>query len=270
MEYIPTKYKHTNIPEASQADIYNINTPTIVRNLQIIGHKKNGQNLLLYCPQLTLPLQIPSDAIMKFGEENISALTYFKWVMEFNDFIDAVILHSGEKVIEIELYWIHIRYVGELSQARSFSQKDDGLFAMRTKSGEKAERIVTKDLVTKGHEFPNVLINSPGVFTIYYQGKGNRKPDRRCRKCGLTFEVKKRNRDNHFRVSHSSKRPFQQENSRDGWHAIVFPDMTIHYLKNCEIAAAISMKKHQIGQDIHDKWTDVDHLTEQETPKCGF
>jgi hypothetical protein len=270
MEYIPTEYQKKNIPEANQSDIYNITTPTIVRNIQIIGYKRIGKDLLLYSSNLILPLQIPSDAIMMFGEESISALTYFTWVMEFNDLIDAVVLYSTEKAIRIQIFWIHIRYVGHQSQARTFSKKDDGLFAMRTKSGEKAERLVTRNLITKGHRFPNGLIHSPGVFIIYYQGKGNRKPDRRCLNCGLTFEVKKRNRDNHFRVSHSSRRPFHEENNSDGWHAIVFPDMTIHYLKNSEIANAISKKEHQSGEDIHDKWTDVDQLVAQEPPECGI
>ncbi|CAH2904349.1 MAG: hypothetical protein PPHEMADM_5339 [uncultured Paraburkholderia sp.] len=139
------------------------------------------------------------------------------------------------------MYWIHIEYVGSLSEAGAFRKKEDGLFAMRTKAGEKAERIVARKLkVDFGHSFSDPMLNSPGFFQIHYADKKDRKPDRICRRCGLTFEVKKRNRDSHYRMSHSVKRPFGSENHPEGWHAFVFRDRSIHFVPNATIAQAIA------------------------------
>lgn len=268
MEYVPTDYRDSNTPEILIDQIETAQQPSIVRRISIIGHRKIDDDLLLYSNSLSAPLYIKQTHKMRFGSESITSIKYFSWVLELNDLIDVVVLPSQDGKIRIDIFWIHIKYIGQKSDARKFSKKDDGLFALRTKSGEKAERVVTRDLISQGHSFPVSLSQSPGMFTIYYVGKGERKPDRKCTACGLTFEVKKRNKDNHLRISHSKARPFKQENTSDGWHAIVFPDMSINYLANQSIIDAIDTGTCVFGQDRYDAWADVDKLKPTAPPKC--
>lgn len=207
---------------------------------------------------------------MRFGTEAITALNYFKRVIERYDLIDAVVLPATNDVIPIQAFWIHIEYADNRNDTETFSQKDDGLFALRTKSGEKAERVATHILRdTYRHQFDPRFYKSPGFFEIRYADKKHREPDRRCLTCGTTFEVKKRNKDHHFRVSHSTKRPFTAENDLTGWHAFVFPDMAVYFIPNVAIAQEIMANKGKPGHDQYDQWMDVDQINPSEPPTCS-
>ena len=259
MKYTPKRFREQRLLEKSPEEAGALTRPVIIRRLHVREFEVGDDFLTITTRQLALPLRIAKDKKMAFGSETVTATEYFRRVIERDDVIDAVVLPPDGTAFPVECYWIHIAYVGDPAQAGPFSQKDDGLFALRTKAGEKGERIATKSLRDKfGHSFPEGMYRSPGYFEIRYAGKKERKPDRRCLTCGLTFEIKKRNRDKHLRVSHSRARPFESENSRDGWHAFVFCDMVPRFVSNAAIAQAISEGKDKPGQDRYDRWTDVD------------
>ncbi|MBT2326487.1 hypothetical protein J7E62_29670 [Variovorax paradoxus] len=275
MNYTPsTVYEAYQVApeERPSADIGSLIRLTVVRQLRVFEKPSiDGDWLLLHVLNLTAPLVIPKLRPMKFGSETITALDYVKRVLEHGDLIDVIAHPAQNGVISIDLFWIHIVYVGDPSRAGAFSRKDDGLFAMRAKAGEKAERIVAKTLRDDhGHSFDDHVFITPGYFEIRYEGKKQRRPDLRCSCCGLTFEVKKRNRDEHFRVSHSSNRTFESENHRSGWHAFVLPDMKPRFLSNAAIAAAIANGNYRPGQDRYDTWADVDGpgVTAMQPPWC--
>ncbi|KAK43207.1 hypothetical protein BG58_34995 [Caballeronia jiangsuensis] len=208
MEYTPEEIQRLAIAEKSADDVRTLDAPALIRRLPLVDRKSSSDGLLMVTPQIALPLWIPINQAMKFGTETITAVQYFRQVIERGDMIDAVVAPAINNVVPVQLYWIRIEYVGTRSEAGSFSEKDDGLFAMWTKSGEKAERVVARVLRdTFGHSFPADRYQSPGFFEIRYQDKKIRKPDMTCLACGLTFEVKKRNRDTHFRPSHSNSMP---------------------------------------------------------------
>ncbi len=267
MEYTPTQL--LAVPEVSIEVVCQLSTESIVRRLPVFRGTFDHDRLLFHTEALPLPLRIVCNAKMTFGTETVTARDYSYRVIEHGDMIDAVIRPVVDGAYPMTAYWIHIKYVGEPAQAGDFSKKDDGLFAMRTKAGEKAERVAAKPLWEQyRHSFPESLRISPGYFEIYYKGKKKRKPDRICLVCGLTFEVKKRNRDRHFRVSHSPDRPFSAENLLNGWHVFVFPDMTTHFVPNALIAQAIATGNFIQGEDQYDKWADVDTLTPCDPPYC--
>ncbi|SKC61871.1 hypothetical protein SAMN05445504_0046 [Burkholderia sp. CF099] len=269
MEYTPEEIQDLGIAEASVDDVPILNAPALIRRLRLVNRKSSGGELLMCTPQIALPLRISLDQTMKFGTETTTAGQYFRQVIERGDMIDAVIAPAINDVVPVMMFWIHIEYVGTPSQTGSFSKKDDGLFAMWTKSGEKAERVVARVLHDEfGHTFPAERFESPGFFEIRYEGKKIRKPDMTCLGCSLTFEVKKRNRDNHFRPSHSVGRPFDSENSRDGWHAFVFPDMEPNFLPNAAISQAIADRNFVPGSNQYDSWAQVDHLQPIDPPHC--
>lgn len=271
MDYTPDEIlHHLNASECTSADADRMTGHSIIRRLPVAGYEKRNGLLLLKTDALPAPLSIACDAAMTFGTETVTALDYFRRVIENGDMIDAVVQPQVDGAFPMATYWIHIQYVGTPDQAGRYSKKDDGLFAMRTKAGEKGERIVTRLLRDKfGHRFQDGTCDSPGYFEIRYVGKKQRKPDRKCLACGLTFEIKKRNRDEHLRVSHSDVRPFASENSVDGWHAFVFPDMKPRFVPNAAIAQAIADGNFIAGEDRYDKWADVDTLTPCDPPHCA-
>lgn len=270
MEYTPAIFRGNHLKETTLANIAHGTHPILVRRIRLIGARTHNGFLLLDAQSLEKPLSIATDAVMRFGTESITALHYFQRVIERYDLIDVIILSAVANIIPIQTFWIHIEYVDNRRDTGMFSQKDDGLFALRTKSGEKAERVVTYLLSnTYGHHFDSRLYESPGFFQIRYTGKKHRTPDRRCLQCHITFEVKKRNKDHHFRVSHSQQRPFTSENNLTGWHAFVFPDMTVHFVPNALIAQAIMSNQGRPGHDRYDQWMDVDHLTSLQPPLCA-
>lgn len=272
MEYTPAAVAAAEIPQVAPADISGLTDPALVRRLRLIAFHLEDGWLDLTVDDLDMPLTIRQDHRMVFGGEGISAVDYLRRVLERGDLIDCVAAPPEGGRVPLSLFWIHIAYVGQPRDAGDFSKKEDGLFAMRAKAGEKAERIVAKKLQHGfGHSFPPELLDSPGYFEIRYDSeKKRRKPDRRCLVCGLTFEIKKRNRDHRFRVSHSDGRPFAAENKPDGWHAFVFPDMKPRFMSNKVIADAIALGLFDPGSDEYDSWADIrpNAVAVSDPPQC--
>ena len=248
--------------------------PSIVRGLRVVECWRNESYLSMRAEGLTTPLSIELERTMQFGTEGISAKEYFWRVIEEGDLIDAVVsaVQPFEGHLMIDTYWIQIRYSGEPeSAAGHYSKKDDGLFAMRTKAGEKAERRATRILVQDyGHSYAKSMLHSPGFLEIRYRGKKKRVLDRTCDACGLKLEIKKRNKDEHFRVSHSEGRPFWEDCDADGWHAFVFPDMRPRFVPNVQILAAFEAGQYELDQDEYDAWADIEPLaiTVTAPPNC--
>lgn len=85
--------------------------------------------------------------------------------------------------------------------------------------------------------------------------------------------MKKRNKDYHFRVSHSDGRPFESGNELGpkDWHAFVFPDMKPRFVPNALIARAIANGQFTAGHDTYDTWADVgDAVTAYTPPRCSW
>lgn len=275
MQYTPPSHRARNLLTCALEEARLRNDPCLVRELKVLkGECRDGMLLVQVEPGPTL-LSIPQGQVMTFQDESITAEVYFNRIIEIGDRIDCVV--PGNRPLDpaaplpLEMYWIHIVYEGTRSSGGTFRQKEDGDFALRTKSGEKAERVVARHLRFElGHPFPDALCLSPGVFTIRYAGKRERKPDRVCPACGLPFEVKKRNKDRRFRVSHSPDRPFESENTPDGWHAFVFPDMKPKFVSNAEILQAIRARAFTSGQDKYDSWADLHEgsIHVSEPPRC--
>ncbi|MFP3647061.1 hypothetical protein [Paraburkholderia sp. SIMBA_054] len=268
MEYIPEEMQRLGVVETTVSDLPTLTTRALIRCLPVVDVELTSTTLFMVTPQVDDPLSIPRNWWMKFGTEVITASEYFRQVIERGDMVDAVVMPARDGAIPVQSYWIHIEYSG--TPSGYFRKKDDGLFAMWTKSGEKAERVVARILRDDyGHSFHADRFNSPGFFEIRYDKKKIRSPDMTCLACGLTFEVKKRNRDTHFRPSHSSNRPFASENRMDGWHAFVFPDMKPRFIPNASIAQAIAEGCFWPGQNQYDSWAEVDHLTPTNPPYCS-
>lgn len=276
MEYTPSEIRQQNIEEMDRARLNEINrAPGIFRQLRATEARKDVEHLLLTVSEVDQPLKIPSRLTMTFGTETITAENYARRVIERDDQIEAVLGPSSGGFFPMYYYWIRIVYVGRPLNPASYSKKDDGLFAMRAKSGEKAERIVARHLRDNGgHIYPINSRESPGYFEIRYIGKQKREPgnpDRRCTVCGLSIEIKKRNKDQRFRVSHSEGRPFCTEHAMDGWHAFVFPDMKPRFVANEAIARLIAAGQHRPGRDAYDSWADLDPamVTIASPPACS-
>jgi hypothetical protein len=272
-QYTPSTFM--TLPERSFSEAAVVAGYSIVRGLQVTGRGIVGSDLIIEIGNTGIRLSIPASLQMTFGTEVVAAAEYFRRVIERGDLIDAVVEGPASSgTLRTAGYWIQIRYVGSAAQGPTFSKKDDGLFALRAKAGEKGERIAARLLTEVGHSFsgPFSVLQSPGFFEIRYAGKKNRQVDRRCTTCGLTFEVKKRNRDMHIRVSHSTSRTFWSENDPAGWHAFVMPDMSARFVSNEHIGAALSVGKFAPGSDQYDHWADVDLPADQvldEPPPCG-
>lgn len=232
---------------------------SVVRALTLerITRRPGTDHLGLHVAGVDRPLQIDSNRTISFGcgpRESVPVHEYIRRVIERGDLIDVAVLPS--QPYTLDSFWMNIVYEG--SPSSFFVRKDDGLFAYRAKSGEKAERRAGYDLRdTAGHPFPDTLLQPPGPFTIRFGDKRQRKPDLRCPRCGLLFEVKKRNADRKYRVSHSAERPFTSENAPNGWHAFVFPDYEIHYLPNSAIAEAIGSGHARIEKDRYDSYAEL-------------
>lgn len=269
MNYTPSSIKDRNLTERDLRDAFEISEASLVRSIKISGFKICGEKLQLITNASDRPLSIHTRKTMAFGNEKVNAIDYFRRVLEVGDKIDAVVLPSTDFEAPIASFWIKVVYTGKPKANLKFSKKDDGLFAMRAKSGEKAERIATRFLRDEfGHPFPEALCQSPGFFEIRYEGKQSRSPDRVCPKCGLTLEVKKRNRDQRFRVSHSSRRAFTSENDMEGWHAFVFPDMWPRFVPNYAIMREIESGRFHLGRDRYDSWADLTAIQPQRPPIC--
>lgn len=267
VEYTPEAILKAGARDMTPAEAAFGAGPAVVRRLVTDRAKSWNELLVIRTDNLPRPLAIPVNKIMTFGSETIEAMEYFNRVIERGDMIDAALTLPPGECFPMEAFWIRIEYVGSQESAGHFSKKDDGLFALRAKAGEKAERVVARHLRdVAGHVFPDEMCRSPGYFEIRYQDKKQRKPDRKCLACGLVFEVKKRNKDEKLRVSHSDRRPFATENSRVGWHAFVFPDMKPRYIANVAIANAIAHHRFAPGSDRYDAWADIDPDAVQMSP----
>ncbi len=271
-EYVPEAFRAKELRVGQLTDlIEQVAQTTIVRTAKFLNAKKNSNGLLeLEFEGLESPVLADPNGVMQFAEERVTIENYLRRVVERKDYLDLIV--EPNRTPQVTYLWVHIAYMEARPAKLKFSEKDAGLFCMRAKSGEKAERRVARDLTNNyGHQYPPELREGPGVFQIMYTGKKNRKPDRVCTVCGLQFEFKKRNRDKRFRISHSQGRPFQQENTPDGWHAFVFPDMSIHYLSNKTIIKLIDEGHYVAGHDKYDAWADLDQskFIEELPPQCS-
>ncbi|MGE0308923.1 MAG: hypothetical protein AB7Q27_24575 [Acidimicrobiia bacterium] len=202
---------------------------------------------------------------MQFGDESVSILDYLRRTYERGDLLDFIV----DPKEGVDYVWTHIRYDGTIQDRDTLSLKDDGLFALRAKAGEKAERIVMRHLIETGrHDFPTKAVASPGVFVIHSEGKRQRRPDVTCGRCHLRVEVKKRNRDRRYRVSHSSGRPFASENRPDDWHCFVFPDFTLHFVSNAQLLRAFADGRASSRSDRYDGWADLYGLRDEVPEQC--
>lgn len=258
-EYVPAQFASRRLPEINKLGFASLTTAAIARRLKVIRCTGKDLNMYLWIEGLDATLRISQRHMMVFGDIEFSALDYFRMVIEDGDHIDAVVGPFDGEAYSVECFWIRIVYQGSVEEAGSFSRKEDGMFAFRTKAGEKAERVTARILHRDfGHSFAQAMFDTPGHFVIRLdKNKKVRKPDRKCLICGLEFEMKKRNRDRRFRVSHSAGRPFCEENRSDGWHAFVFPDMKPRFVPNSKIADAIKQNRFQQGKDGYDAWAEM-------------
>ena len=271
-EYIPHPYKDKNLLKASVSDLLKpVNTLSIVRGVRLLKATKQGNKLNLYLDGLSSqPLSLPCDHVMRYGDWNLSVFEYYKHAVETGDLLDFILDPACPH--RVPYFWVHTVYRDKLQGKRN-SWKEDGLFVFRTKSGEKAERHVARELVENyGHSFPRDRLETPGYFEIYYQGKRERQPDLVCSKCKLVVEVKKRNFDNKYRISHSSARTFLKENDPEGWHAFVMKDMGILYVSNDQIIRLIQERKYKENDaaDPYDSWLELftTEVKPQTPPRC--
>jgi hypothetical protein len=272
VDYLPAQYRNVPLVVGEITDlVQRVQQPSIIRNVKLVSRDWNleSQKLTLGFEGLVQTITVPGDRLMKFGSETISMIEYFRRTVERNDLLDFII--DPTLPDQVAYFWIHIEYIGEKSDTGKFSEKDDGLFALRAKAGEKAERLVVRKLVQDfGHSYPDEITRATGTFQIWYKGKKNRKPDRVCSCCGLAVEVKKRNKDRKYRISHSVHRPFQGENVPGGWHAFVFPDMGIHFVSNRHIYDLLKAGAYSEGADQYDAWVDLNQgLDETDPPVCN-
>lgn len=276
LPYTPKAMLAMSLPTLEKSDVSPDMPPAIVRGLTVVGRGRDESKdyLVIEINGLGYPLWIKADIDLGIGDKPISAVDYFRRVIEPDDRIDIVsaAVQSVPDAVLIDKYWIEIRYVGTPRERGSMGRfKEDGMFAMRTKAGEKAERRAARVLVERyGHQFSKQLSESPGCFQIYYEGKRDRKVDRVCLACGMQVEVKKRNTDQHFRVSHSALRPFKTENSPDGWHAFVFADLRPRFVPNTQIFEALANGQYRQGGDKYDEYAQIFPTAIQvvEPPMC--
>lgn len=212
------------------------------------------------------PVKIGARRPLRLGDWTITATEYAHRALDPGDLIDLAV--DTGKIIAL---WVSIDRIGGPVPSRSFSLKDDHLFALRARSGEKAERRVRDHLVAAGHAIRLSPDAEPGPFVLRSAGKGHRSADLACTRCGMTVEVKKRNHDRRLRVSHSTARPFTDEHKpADGYHAFVWPDFTIELVANATIIDLIARRQTTAGHDRHDRWTDLpaDTPTLERPPAC--
>jgi hypothetical protein len=267
-EYLPSALRSVPPRETTAADVIRqCAEVSVVRRLRLLGGRRDGGSLVLEFDGAP-SVEMDAQALMRFGTETVRVDEYVKRVLEPGDFVDVVI---EPHVPSCRWIWIHIEYEDERLAGLEFAAKDDGLFAMRARAGEKAESIVRRILerCDPPHRFAAPLETSDR-FVIRYRDKKRRAPDLKCSACGVAFEVKKRNRDRQFRISHSTRRPFETENAASDWHVFVFPDMTTHFVSNAEIHAALAAGRVRRASDRYDSWADLlPPVAVAEPPVCG-
>lgn len=269
--YTPKVIRQRSLKDVPAPIAKHLGSAAIVRRLKVLDATFTESLLIITTDYLVLTIE--QDRTMKFGPETITAKNYFQRVIERGDLIDAVVLPRAEGGSHpVEAFWIDVRYVGASPSDGWGTMKEDGQFAMRAKAGEKAERVVTRLLRdTAGHTFEEGACETPGFFEIRSKDKRIRRPDRVCLCCGMTVEVKKRNNDTNFVVSHSERRSFHTENVANGVHAFVFADMQPRFVSNTDIAHALVNGRYSNGQGTHDRWAEIDHDAVRviEPPRCN-
>ncbi len=277
MPYTPRAVLDLALPILEKSAINPGMPRAIVRSLQLIGRRwdESKRFLILEIEGLSVRIWINAEQPMLIGDKPISAVDYFRRVIERNDRVDIVTaaVQPIPDAVVADMYWIEIQYLGMPREGENMLRyKEDGMFALRTKAGEKAERRAARVLSDSyGHTFPKETSESPGCFQIYYEGKRERKVDRVCLACGMKVEVKKRNTDEYFRVSHSTRRPFETENSPDGWHAFVFADLNPRFVPNTQILDALASGQFRQGGDEYDEYAQIFPSAVQavEPPRCS-
>jgi len=270
--YTPKAIRQRSLKDVPAPIAKYLQSPSIVRRLKVLDAAFTPDGFLRIKTDY-LVLSVEQNRTMRFGPETITAKAYFERVIERGDLIDAVVLpHVEDGSHPIEAFWIDVRYVGASPSDGWGTMKEDGQFAMRAKAGEKAERVVTRLLRdTAGHTFDEGACETPGFFQIRSKDKRIRRPDRVCLCCGMTVEVKKRNNDTNFVVSHSDRRSFHTENAANGVHAFVFTDMQPRFVSNADIARALVNGRYTNGQGTHDRWAEIDQDAVRviEPPRCN-
>jgi hypothetical protein len=272
--YLPPGVRGTKPDEIDFADRRGVPAGlTVVRRLPLEDYRIDEPSLKvsLLVQGRARPIGVSAGLVMRFGTETVTAADYANRVLEPGDWVDFVYDPTFPAGDRIRCFWIHIEYLENCSPDARFSRKDDGLFAMRAKSGEKAQRVAARDLVQRfGHVYSDTALRGTRTFQIRYSEKKQRRPDLICPRCGLKVEVKKRNRDRKYRVSHSELRPLESEHRPQDWHALVFPDGSVHYLANEDIIEDIMAGYAILGADEYDSWADIsDRVGEKEPPACS-
>jgi hypothetical protein len=262
MTYLPPSFNGVPLEQVVTERLSHVSGQVLAREVLVADATFLDEALVLLLDGSPRPAAIERNRVLQFGKARATAEEYFRRVIERGDRIDLITsreLRPTSDTVRLDTFWIHIVYAEPSSSApRPFQKKDDGHFAMNAKSGEKAERLVTRRLRDDGqHPFTADLIHTPGFFEIRYSGKGARTVDRVCPQCKLKVEVKKRNKDRYYRVSHSERRPFWEDNDKDGWQAFVFPDMSSAFVSNAQIIQAIRNGDFRPGADTYDEWADI-------------
>lgn len=126
MEYSPAEFQCVAVTEKLPSEAESISAPAIVRRLMVTNFAVKNDTLFLEISSLRLRLTIPHNQPMVFGTETITAIEYFRRVIERNDMIDAVLLPKEDDLIPIQSFWIRIEYCGKPPAAGTYSKKDDG------------------------------------------------------------------------------------------------------------------------------------------------
>jgi hypothetical protein len=264
-EYLPSQYRSVGLAALDPTEIVGATRPGVARRLRIVDAVGDDPIDVTFA-EAPVAIRLAAQTAMTFGTEVVTIGEYFKRVLLRGDLVDLIVGDAGD----VSYIWIHIDYEDTPTPGLHFSAKDDGLFALRARAGEKAERMVRQHLESGnvGHLFDPLPLKSDR-FVIRYHGKKARRPDLRCVQCGLKFEVKKRNRDRHFRISHSDGRPFWQENAEEDWHAFVFPDRSMVFVPNSQILGHLESGMFTTGADRYDAWADIHQpLGAAAAPRC--
>jgi len=134
MSYVPSSHAKLSLPEIVPEDLPPLSETSIVRLLPV-RYAALRDGFFFLGPDRDNLVRVDSDRRMTFGGETVRPTP------------------EGPLV---EICWIRIEYVGERLEDGKFSLKEDGLFALRAKAGEKAERRAAQ--VLAGYFAPNRAI----------------------------------------------------------------------------------------------------------------
>lgn len=205
--------------------------------------------------------------------------TFLEVRTEPGDVVDLAVAAdtSGRRVVGI---WFHVWYENEHLREqylKSMSKlKSDALFAARMNPARREEGHATRELLRPGGHEVEALHrpDAEGVFrfVIDYAVADRRRAsdDLTCRRCGTSFEVKARLRDDRRRVSHSRGRPYWQENAPDGY--LVFRYRRAEkweVLSNRDVVQAMRGRAGTGRRGEQDQWTDIGFRGDPQPPALG-